>query len=67
MGTVLQGKTQTIDPFFWVGGGGQVTREKVCPMAAILNCIEAKCAWYVEEKKSCAVKLIAIDEGRNSR
>ena len=28
-------------------------------MAAMMNCKEDKCAWYVGDKNSCAVKLIA--------
>lgn len=36
-------------------------RKIECPMAAIMNCIEDRCAWYVGEKNSCAVKLIAVD------
>jgi hypothetical protein len=36
-------------------------------MAAIMNCIEDECAWYVSEKNSCAVKLIAIEKGRMSK
>jgi hypothetical protein len=64
-GTELQGKTQTLTPSF-EAEGGQV-KKMVCPMEAVMNCIESKCAWYVEEKNSCAVKLIAIERERKSR
>jgi len=34
--------------------------KKVCPMAAVMNCLEEKCAWYVIEEDACAVKVIAV-------
>lgn len=60
IGAELQGKSQTIEQFFEADEGEKVKTKVVCPMAAIMNCIEDKCAWYVSERDACAVKVIAI-------
>jgi hypothetical protein len=41
--------------------------KKVCPMAAVMNCLEEKCAWYVSEEGACAVKVIAVGKGLASK
>jgi hypothetical protein len=39
------------------------TKKMVCPMAAVMHCVEDKCAWYVSERGACAVKVIAVGKG----
>ncbi|MDH3364701.1 MAG: hypothetical protein OEM29_01655 [Thermoplasmata archaeon] len=43
------------------------TTNVVCPMAAVMHCLEDKCAWYVSEEGACAVKVIAIGKGLASK